>query len=187
MVSPAADRALFTLLCRDSCREGREILITGWDLWKVYLTAAFPGPDCSWSKQVGKMDYGAFLVWLQFYILLLSLRKRTSPPAQATATGVIEAGHEYLMVLMILSFFFPFNWTNKVHLQWWLDITVLSSRHWWAGVPAWEMNSCIVIMGCGDFLRGCMSRDHLSTAFCGDRPRPKRRMEGIQRERPSQL
>lgn len=83
--------------------------------------------------------------------------------------------------------FFPFNWTNKVHLQWWLDITVLSSRHWWAGVPAWEMNSCIVIMGCGGFLRGCMSRDHLSTAFCGDRPRPKRRMEGIQRERPSQL
>lgn len=54
-------------------------------------------------------------------------------------------------------------------------------------MPGCEMNSCTVIMGYGDFLRGCLNRGHLSAAFCGDRPMPKRRMEGIWRERPSQL
>lgn len=37
---------------------GREILITECDLLRDYLTAASPGPHCSWNKILGKKDTG---------------------------------------------------------------------------------------------------------------------------------
>lgn len=112
---------------------GREILITGSTEGLSHNCFArsrlLLGTSC-WARWTTGQIYSDcnFMTFSEVYFSQEKNKPFLTPPAQAAATSIIERGRACLMLLTIFSIFL--NSTDKMHVQWWWDFSVLNCRHW---------------------------------------------------------